>query len=285
MPELPEVECVVRGLRERITGETIERITMHQPGVVRGSPLDLAEQLPGRTFRNVRRRGKLIIIGLDGGLSLLCHLRMTGQLLCLPPEAPLEKHTHLIFHLTSGRHLRYRDQRQFGWIQLAETDQLAGHPQISRLGPEPLEIGRDEFVERLRAYRRQIKPLLLDQTALAGLGNIYADESLFRVRIHPLRRAGEISAVKLKRLHGAIGDVLREAIDCSGSTVEQFRGADGESGSFQEHLQVYDRQGLPCPRCRRPIIKIRVGGRGTHICPRCQRAPRRSPSTTKIAPR
>jgi len=274
MPELPEVECVVRGLRQRIIGETIERVTVHLPGIVRGSPLDLAEHLPGRTFRDVRRRGKLIIIGLDRGLSLLCHLRMTGQLLCLPPDAPQEKHTHVIFHLTSGRHLRYRDQRQFGWIQLAETDQLAGHPQISRLGPEPLEIDREAFVRRLRTHRRQIKPLLLDQTALAGLGNIYADESLFRARIHPLRRASEVSAVKLNRLHGAIGEVLREAIDCSGSTVEQFRGADGESGSFQDHLQVYDRQGLPCLRCGRPVVKIRVGSRGTHVCPRCQRAPR-----------
>ncbi len=275
MPELPEVECVVRGLRERITGRTIDRVTVHFPSIVRGSPLDLAEHLPGRTFQQVRRRGKIIIIGLDGGLSVLIHLRMTGQLLWLAPEAPLEKHTHLIFHLRSGRHLRYRDQRRFGWIQLAESKDLDEHPQIARLGPEPLEIGRHEFARLLRAHRRQIKPLLMDQTVLAGLGNIYADESLFRARIYPLSRASRISTVKLNRLHAAIQDVLREAIDCSGSTVRQFRGTDGEIGEFQNRFRVYDRQDHPCPRCRRPIVKIRVGGRGTHICPRCQRAPRK----------
>jgi len=274
MPELPEVECVVRGLRRRIIGRTIQRVTIHLSRIVRGSPLDLAEHLPGRTFRDVRRRGKLIIIGLDGGLSLLVHLRMTGQLLWLAPEARLEKHTHLIFHLTSGRHLRYRDQRQFGWLQLAESEYLDRHPQIAQLGPEPLEIGRDAFVRRLKNHRRQIKPLLMDQIVLAGLGNIYADESLFQARIHPLQRASRVSTVKLNRLHTAIQDVLCKAIDCSGSTVRQFRGTDGEIGEFQNHFRVYDRQGQPCLRCGRPIIKIRVGGRGTHICVRCQRAPK-----------
>jgi formamidopyrimidine-DNA glycosylase len=275
MPELPEVECVVRGLRRRIIGRTIERVTVRLERIVRGSPLDLAERLPGRTFRDVRRRGKVIIIGLDGSLSLLVHLRMTGQLLWLEREAPVEKHTHVIFHLCSGRHLRYRDQRQFGWLQLAESGRLAEHPRISGLGPEPLEIGRDEFVGRLSSHRRQIKPLLMDQTVLAGLGNIYADESLFQARIHPLQRASRVSTVKLNRLHAAVGQVLCRAIDCSGSTVGQFRGTDGEIGEFQNHFQVYDRRGQPCPRCGRPIVKIRVGGRGTHICVRCQRAPRK----------
>jgi formamidopyrimidine-DNA glycosylase len=274
MPELPEVECVVRGLRKRIVGETIDRVTIHLPRIVWGSPLELAEHLPGRTFRDVRRRGKLIIIDLDGGFSLLVHLRMTGQLLWLPQDAPQEKHTHLIFHLRSGRHLHYRDQRQFGWIQLAESEHLDEHPQIARLGPEPLEIGRDHLVRRLRKHRRQIKPLLLDQTVLAGLGNIYADESLFRARIHPLSRASRVSVMKLGRLHGAIQEVLRKAIDCSGSTLNHFRDPEGRAGVFQNEHQVYGREEQPCPRCRRPIVKIRVGGRGTHICPRCQRPPR-----------
>jgi formamidopyrimidine-DNA glycosylase len=271
MPELPEVECVVRGLRDRITGRTIQRVTVHLPGIVRGSPLDLAEHLPGCTFNHIRRRGKLIILSLSQGLSLLVHLRMTGQLLYLPSAAPVQRHTHIIFHLDDGHHLRYRDQRQFGWVQLAETEQLEGHPQVAQLGPEPLEISQRDFIRHIGARRRQIKPLLLDQTALAGLGNIYADEALYRARIHPLQRASDVSSIKLKNLHGAIQEILTEAIDCSGSTVEQFRGVDGETGEFQEHFQVYDRQGQPCPRCGRPIVKIRVGGRGTHICPRCQR--------------
>jgi formamidopyrimidine-DNA glycosylase len=273
MPELPEVECVVRGLRRRITGQTIERITVHLPRIVLGSPLDLAEHLPGCTFRDVGRRGKLIIIGLSGGLSLLVHLRMTGQLLYLPAEAPVEKHTHIIFGLKGARHLRYRDQRQFGWLQLVETGDVEKHPKVAQLGPEPLEIGLEDFIGHLRSHHRQIKPLLLDQMVLAGVGNIYADEALFRARIHPLRRAGDLSRAKLRMLHGAIQNVLCEAIDCSGSTVDQFRGADGESGDFQEHLRVYDRQGQPCLRCGRSIVKIRVGGRGTHVCPGCQRAP------------
>jgi len=274
MPELPEVECVVRGLRVRIMRRSIQRVTVRLPRIVLGSPLDLAENLPGSTFEDIRRRGKLIIMNLSRGLSLLVHLRMTGQLLYLPIDAPLEKHTHLILHLADhGHQLRYRDQRQFGWLQLVETPRLENHPQIAQLGPEPLEISAEAFVRRIGARRRQIKPLLLDQTAIAGLGNIYADEALYRAKIHPLRRASDVSTLKLKRLHRSIQEVLREAINCSGTTVEQYRGVDGETGDFQGFLRVYERQGRPCGRCGRLIVKIRVGGRGTHVCPRCQRAP------------
>lgn len=284
MPELPEVECVARSLRKRILGETIERVSVHLDRVVRDSPLNPVEHLPGRTFESIRRRGKVMIIGLDGGLSLLVHLRMTGQLLVLPSKAPLEKHTHVIFHLISGRHLRYRDQRQFGWIQLVESRSLDEHPKIARLGPEPLEIGRAEFVERFTVRHRQIKPLLLDQTVLAGLGNIYVDESLFRARIHPLAPASRISAIKLNRLHGAIQAVLLKAIDCSGSTLDYFRDSGGRPGTFQNEHQVYGREELPCPRCGRPIIKIRVASRGTHICTRCQRAPREAARSLRTVP-
>jgi formamidopyrimidine-DNA glycosylase len=274
MPELPEVECVVRGLRPRITGKTIRQVTVNLARIIRGDPKVLAENLREQRFLKVRRRGKLIILDLSGGLSLLVHLRMTGQMLYLPSNEPLEKHTHLIFQLADDHHqLRYRDQRRFGWVQIVETARLETHPQIAQLGPEPLEITPEELRQQIGARRRQIKPLLLDQTALAGVGNIYADEALFRARIHPLQRASDLSAVKLKRLHGHIQDVLREAINCSGSTVEQFRGVNGESGDFQRFLRVYERQGEPCIRCGRPIVKIRVGSRGTHVCPRCQRAP------------
>jgi formamidopyrimidine-DNA glycosylase len=274
MPELPEVECVVRGLRPRISGRTIRRVTVHLPSIVRGSPMDLAEHLPGCTFGEIHRRGKLIIMSLSRGLSLLGHLRMTGQLLYLPSEAAMEKHTHLIFHLDNGHHLRYRDQRQFGWLQLAETNGLEEHPQVIKLGPEPLDVPQEEFVRMVARRRRQIKPLLMDQTILAGMGNIYVDEALFRARIYPLRRASDLSTAKLKQLHGHIQDVLREAIDCSGSTVGQFRGVDSNSGKFQRFLRVYGHRGEPCIRCGRTLVKIRVGSRGTHICPRCQRAPK-----------
>ena len=273
MPELPEVECVVRGLRTRITGKTLQRVTVRLPRIVLGSPLDLAENLPGCTFQTIRRRGKLIIMDLSRGLSLLVHLRMTGQLLLSPSNEPLQKHTHLIFQLADGNHqLRYRDQRQFGWLQIVETAQLETHPQVSQLGPEPLEISPEEFVRHIGARRRQIKPLLLDQTALAGLGNIYTDEALYRARIHPLKRASDLSTIKLKGLHQAIQDVLREAIDCSGSTIDHFRDSQGRPGEFQRFHQIYGRQGEPCDRCGARIVKIRVGNRGTHICPRCQRA-------------
>jgi formamidopyrimidine-DNA glycosylase len=236
--------------------------------------MDLAEHLPGRTFGEIHRKGKLIIMSLSKGLSLLGHLRMSGQLLYLPSTAPMEKHTHLIFHLDDGHHLRYRDQRQFGWLQLAETTGLEEHPQVAKLGPEPLEVPQEEFVRMVTSRRRQIKPLLMDQTILAGMGNIYVDEALFRARIHPLRRASDLSTSKLRQLHGHIQDVLSEAINCSGSSVEQFRGADGERGDFQRFLRVYGHQGEPCVRCGKLIVKIRVGSRGTHICPRCQRTPK-----------
>lgn len=275
MPELPEVECVVRGLWPRVTGKIIRQVTVKLARIIKGDPRDLAGSLRGCRFREVRRRGKLIIMDLSGGLSLLVHLGMTGQLLYLPTELPQEKHTHLIFQLADGKHqLRYRDQRQFGWIQLGESNSLNRHPHIAQLGPEPLEISPEEFVQRIGARHRQIKPLLLDQTALAGLGNIYTDEALYRARIHPLKRASDLSTAKLKGLHQAIQEVLQEAISCSGSTVEQFRGVNGKSGDFQRFLRVYEHQGESCVRCGKLIKKIRVGSRGTHICPRCQRAPR-----------
>ena len=274
MPELPEVECVVRGLRPRITGKTIQRVTVRLPRIVLGSPLDLVENLPGLSFGETNRRGKLIILDLSQGFSLLVHLRMTGQLLFLPSSEAQSKHTHVIFHLNDGHYqLRYLDQRQFGWLQLVETTRLKIHPQITQLGPEPLEISPGEFTRLIGSRRRQIKPLLLDQGALAGMGNIYADEALHRAHIHPLKRASDLSTAKLKDLHQAIQEVLTEAIDCSGSTVSHFRDPEGRPGEFQRSHRVYGRQGEPCLGCGRSIEKIRVGGRGTHICPRCQRAP------------
>jgi formamidopyrimidine-DNA glycosylase len=274
MPELPEVECVVRGLRSRITGKTIRRVTVTLARIVGGHPRDFVQTLKGSRFEGVRRRGKLIIMDLSTGYSLLVHLRMSGQLLYLPNQEPLLKHTHLIFHLAGDDHqLRYRDQRQFGTIRLVKTDRLRSDPQMAKLGPEPLEISAEEFSALIGPFRRQIKPLLLDQRVLAGLGNIYADETLYRAGIHPLRRADDLTKGRLKALHGAIQDVLQEAIDRSGSTVDNFRGADGQPGDFQRFLRVYGRQGKPCLRCGSPIVKIRVGNRGTHVCPRCQRAP------------
>ncbi len=274
MPELPEVECVVRGLRPGIRGKTIRRVTVTLAKIVGGLPRDFEEILKGSRFEGVRRRGKLIIMDLSTGYSLLVHLRMSGQLLYLPDHEPLLKHTHLIFHLAGdGHQLRYRDQRQFGTIRLVKTDRLHSDPQMAKLGPEPLEISAEGFSALIGSFRRQIKPLLLDQRVLAGLGNIYADETLYRARIHPLRRAGDLTKGRLKALHGTIQDVLQEAIDRSGSTVDNFRGADGQPGDFQRFLRVYGRQGKSCLRCGNPIVKIRVGGRGTHVCPRCQRKP------------
>lgn len=274
MPELPEVECVVRGLRSRITGKTISQVTINLDRIIRGHPKDLAESLRGQSFTGVRRRGKLIILDLSGGCSLLVHLGMSGQLLYLPSHVPQIKHTHFIFHLADDDHqLRYRDQRQFGTIQLAETAQLEKHPQIAGLGPEPMEISPEEFVSRIGTFRRQIKPLLLDQRALAGLGNIYADEALHRANIHPLQRASDLGVGQLKKLHGAIQEVFNAAISHLGSTVDQYRGVDGGRGNFQRFHRVYGRQGQPCFRCQGPIEKIRVGGRGTHLCPRCQKEP------------
>ncbi len=259
MPELPEVETVVRTIAPRVAGRRIVEIRTLQPRVVRN---DLGPA-SGRRIRAVRRHGKHILVEVDGGL-LDIHLGMTGKLLAGGSPGP---YTRVVFRLDRGV-LLFDDVRQFGRIEWSE-----GLPErVARLGPDALAVGLEEFRQILGRGRARIKPLLLDQKAVRGIGNIYADESLFRARIHPRARAASLSRERAARLHRAIADILTKAIELRGSSVSDYVDADGRRGTFQRQHKVYGRTGLPCPACGAAIRRIVVAQRGTHYCPRCQRA-------------
>jgi formamidopyrimidine-DNA glycosylase len=261
MPELPEVETVVRTVAPHLAGRRILEARFGSRFVTPGNRARLAEKLVGRRMESIRRRGKFIVIALDQG-TLTVHLGMTGSL--RTNGAPGE-HTHGIFTLEDGV-LLYNDPRQFGRIEWS-----AGlSPRVARLGPEPLEISFEEFRRRLKR-RARIKALLLNQAFLAGLGNIYADESLFAAGIHPLAIAARLNAERAARLHRAIQEILQAAIAAGGSSISDYVDALGEKGWFQVQHRAYGREHEPCTVCGAPIRKILVAQRGTHFCPRCQR--------------
>ncbi len=288
MPELPEVETIVRGLRACVLGRRISSAILRRTDILLSAPEDFVGQLTSRKIAGVLRHGKYIIIELDRadlhlpGKFLLIHLGMTGQLLLADRDQLEPRHTHLVLELEDGRspprlgrgELRYADFRRFGRLALLDEDQLRSA--LASLGPDPLATRPRDFVERLCKRRTTIKAALLNQRVLRGLGNIYADESLFRAQIHPGRRAHRLKREELIRLHGAIGRVLRAAIARQGSTVSNYVNLAGEPGSFQKSHKVYRRRGQPCPRCRTKIVRVVVTGRGSYCCPRCQpgRAPR-----------
>jgi formamidopyrimidine-DNA glycosylase len=259
MPELPEVETVVRSLAPHLIGRKIVAAAFTSRFVTPGDRRKLAARLAGRSIEKVERRGKFIVISLDAG-KLAVHLGMTGKLLMDGAEG---EHTHGIFTLDDGV-LLYDDPRQFGRIEWNPA-------RVARLGPEPLEIGCDEFRARLRKRNSKVKPLLLNQTFLAGLGNIYVDEALFAAGIHPLAIASRLSASRAARLHQAIRDVLSLAIQHRGSSISDYVDADGQRGAFQLMHHVYGREGEACVSCGSAIRKIVVAQRGTHFCAKCQR--------------
>lgn len=259
MPELPEVETVVRSVAPYLTGRRIVSAAFTSRFVTPGNRAKLAERVAGRTIRQVRRRGKFIVVTLDQGL-LSIHLGMTGKLLM---DGPAGAHTHGVFTLDRGT-LLYDDPRQFGRIEWSPT-------RIEKLGPEPLEIGLEEFVQRLRSRKSRVKPLLMNQSFLAGLGNIYVDEALFTAGIHPLAIASRISEARAAKLHQAIQEILRLAIEHRGSSISDYVDADGQRGFFQVMHRVYGRGGEPCLKCGTPVRRIVVGQRGTHFCPQCQK--------------
>ena len=275
MPELPEVETIVRGLQEKALGKRIDRATLFMPQILRCSDEDFIQTIRRKTIKSINRRGKFILIDLSGGWSLIIHLKMTGQLKWIPRTRKPQKHTHLVFHLAHCPfQLHYCDVRRFGYLLLLKTNCMHDLPPLRDLGPEPLEIEPSDFVELLRSRRGRIKSLLLNQSFLAGLGNIYADESLWRARIHPLIPADTISTRKARRLHGAIQTALEEAIANRGSSVDDYLDAEGRPGQHQFYLRVYGREGEPCYHCRGKIRRIVIGSRSSHFCPRCQREQR-----------
>ena len=273
MPELPEVETVVRDLRPHVLGCILGRVTVSRQALRRPWSAAWSRLLTGRKVREVTRRGKWILLGLEGGLVLVIHLGMTGQLKVMPADAPRENHTHAIFPLGDGQtQLRFRDIRRFGSLTLFPDEQaLQRFFEKSGLGPEPFELELRGFRERLRTTQRSLKAVLLDQRIVAGVGNIYADESLFEARLHPAHLGRDTSAAEARRLQAAIVSVLTRAIDRRGSSIRDYVGGSSLKGQYQDEFRVYGRTGEPCPRCRRPIERLRLAGRSTHYCPRCQK--------------
>lgn len=263
MPELPEVETIVRTLAPRLAGGRIVEARFFSRLVLRSRPEQVAARLQGRTIRALRRHGKFLLLELSGGLWLAIHLGMTGKLLWEGTAGP---YTRAVFTLDRGT-LFYDDIRQFGRIELGESIPS----RIARLGPDPLSVSEADFASRLRRHRGRIKPLLLNQAFLRGLGNIYTDEALFRAGIHPRAVVARMGGERVRRLYRAIQDVLGAAIESGGSSISDYVDAAGRPGTFQFQHQVYGRKGLPCAVCGTPIRRIVLAQRGTHYCPKCQR--------------
>jgi formamidopyrimidine-DNA glycosylase len=271
VPELPEVETIARQLRNafHLPGRSFADVLIGwERTVATPRPEFFRQRLTGQRIEEIGRRGKFLTFALSEGDHLLIHLRMTGQLLVERASGVLGPHDRLLFLLDDGRQLRFQDTRKFGRAY------LVGDPQevLGRLGPEPLaeDFSAADFARLFGRRRASIKPLLINQNLIAGIGNIYADEALFVAGIHPQRRADSLSAGELGRLYAAIRQVLTAAIEQGGSSVDDYRRADGSRGEHQEELLVYGRAGEPCPRCGTPISRATVGGRSSHFCPRCQ---------------
>jgi formamidopyrimidine-DNA glycosylase len=272
MPELPEVETIAGGLKNTLVGRKIEDVKVVFPGIVKEDWRNFRRQVVQTKVIGVRRRGKFILIDLSNSNTILIHLGMTGSCLFLRRSSPPNKHDHLRVTLSrSQKELRYNDQRKFGRIKSFSTSNQGSISDLRKLGPEPLEISATDFVDLLRKRKGRIKPALLNQQIIAGLGNIYADESLFEAGIHPQQRVDKMSPQKLKRLHQAIQRILKKAIKAGGSSIENYRDVNGEIGSFQLQHRVYGREGLPCKRCRAKIKRIKISQRSSYFCPRCQK--------------
>jgi len=274
VPELPEVETIVADLRPHLVGRTIARCELSFPTIVRHpEPEEFVDAVTGMKIESVGRRGKYILIHLSSDVVLVVHLGMSGQLRLVEEVAPLEKHTHAIFYLDDGRQLRYRDPRRFGRLLVGTEAALLTAKKMPRLGPEPIDpdYEAEQLYRELRRRRAPLKAVLLDQKAIAGVGNIYADESLHRARLRPTRLANTVSKQSARRLHGALRESLVLAIANRGSSVDTYRDAWGDVGGQQERLLVYGRAGEPCFTCGRPLSSLRIAGRTTVFCRRCQR--------------
>src|SRR6202158_6273365 len=282
MPELPEVETLVRGLRRPLVGRRITVVRLGKTDFM-DDPAALQRDVPGCRIEEVTRHGKFIVMRLSpskassAAAGLLVHLGMTGHLAVASADEPIVNHTHAFFALDDGRELRYTDSRRFG--RMGIFGEVALQKVLAPLGHDPLEISRRDFALRLARRRARIKALLLDQRVLRGVGNIYADESLFRARIHPARIAYRLTKTQLAALYRAVREILTAAIGLRGSSISDYVDSDGKRGEFQLRHRVYQREGKPCVRCRKKIRRVIVAGRSSHFCPRCQPAPRlRKPS-------
>jgi formamidopyrimidine-DNA glycosylase len=291
MPELPEVETIARGLRKRVPGDTIEDVWLSgKKPTFKSKPAEIAAAISGARILAVRRMGKHIVFDLErnGGPAgerrseperakrkrkrvvshhpqWIVHLGMTGRMVVCEADEPVVKHTHAVARLESGRELRFIDPRRFGRLSV----ESAGGFEAG--GVEPLEVDRERFIDLFHARKTPIKSALLNQKLVRGVGNIYADESLFRAGIRPRRRASSLTREQLGKLHGAVQEVLREAIALGGSSISDYVDADGEEGFFQLQHRVYAREGEPCLVCKTPVKRVVLIGRSSHYCPQCQR--------------
>jgi formamidopyrimidine-DNA glycosylase len=282
MPELPEVETVARGLQRAIVGRQIVSLTLGKTDFI-VDPRRLESQLPGRRIAAVERYGKFLLLrltGVEGAEdgqaegALRVHLGMTGRLLSQAAHEPQAKHTHVVMELDDGRELRYVDPRRFGRIAYLPPEAL--RRELGRFGADPLEVGLEEFTRRICERRARIKALLLDQQVLRGVGNIYADESLWKSKIHPTEWGARLSPKQIQGLFEGLRTILRRAIAFGGSSISDFLDAAGLPGEYQRHHRVYGREGQSCRRCKAVIRRTLVAGRSSYYCPVCQRAPRRA---------
>ena len=269
MPELPEVQTVVNTLRPRLVGHTINRVYLARADIVTPADAAIEQRLLGRTIVEISRRAKRIVFTLDTNELFYIHLGMSGRLVLEPLSASLKPHTHLRirFEGPDADELRFTDPRRFGGIWWLGRDRSNDE----KIGPEPLEVRPRQLAQRLQRTGRAIKNALLDQGVLAGLGNIYADESLFAAGIHPLVPANRLTLEQVKRLNRSIKSTLRRALHHRGSTFRDYRDAEGNAGEFQKMHRVYGREGEPCAKCRTPIKRIVLAGRSSHFCPKCQK--------------
>lgn len=283
MPELPEVETVTRGLKRHLIGLKITDAGVTLPKITNLKPAQFRKALIGKRITGVHRRAKVIIITLLGSKQnnqlnpltnkyLVVHLKMSGQLLYRKPDDPILKHTHIIIKLNNHHQLRFRDQRQFGYVRFYDHKGLEHFMVAHSFGPEPLDgMTLPEFQALINVRpNSRIKPLLLDQTVIAGIGNLYADEILFYAGVHPLRRVGKLTPAELKDMYAGMKQILRKAIKERGSSVELYVDADGKPGNYVRYIKTYDREGEPCLRCGAKITRIKIGSRSAYFCPKCQ---------------
>jgi formamidopyrimidine-DNA glycosylase len=280
MPELPEVETVARGLQREVAGRKILSVTLGKTDFI-DDPEALERELPGRTILRVERYGKFLLLRLGAAqevvkneeqTALLVHLGMTGLLMPRAVNEPQAKHTHVVMRLDDGRELRYTDARRFGRMAYLAGEIL--HSELKRFGADPLEAGLAEFRHRIRGRRARIKAMFLDQSVLRGIGNIYADESLWKARIHPAQLGSRLKPEQIKKLYRELQDILRKAIVLRGSSISDFLDAEGLPGEYQRHHRVYGREGKACFRCKTRIRRAIVAGRSSYFCPKCQVPPR-----------
>ncbi len=274
MPELPEVETLRRGLAHSLPGAEVRAVRVRETRLRRPvRTRRLRSRLVGRSILAVRRRSKYLLVDVEGDTHVVVHLGMSGTLELTPATSPLQTHVHVVLELDSGLELRYRDPRRFGLVDVLSTAELMADPSFTTLGPEPLSDTwrTTDLVDAARGRRVPVKAFLMDARVVVGVGNIYANEALYRAGVHPRRSAGRIAESRWERVHGAVREVLLEAIENRGTTLRDFHDSAGNDGGNAAALRVYGREGEACGTCARPIRRLVLGGRSTFYCPRCQR--------------